>query len=34
MAKRLWILTSDDVIRKLDGDDYLIELDDPQEPVK
>ena len=28
MAKRRWILTSDDVIRELDGDDYFLELDD------
>lgn len=34
MAKRRWILTSYDVIRELDGDDYFLELDDPQEPVK
>ena len=33
MAKRPRILTTDDVIRELDGDDYFLDLDDPQEPV-
>ena len=33
MAKRPRILTTDDVIRELDGEDYFLDLDDPQEPV-
>ena len=32
MAKRPRILTAEDVICKLDGDDYFLEPDDPQEP--
>ena len=33
MAKRPRILTAEDVIHEHDGDDYFLELDDPQEPV-
>ena len=33
MAKRPRILTAEDVIHELDGDNYFLELDDPQEPV-
>ena len=33
MAKRPRILSTDDVIRELDGDDYFLNLDNPQEPV-
>ena len=33
MAKRSKILTADIVIRELDGGDYFLELDDPQEHV-
>ena len=33
MAKRPRILTTNDVLRELDGDDYFLDLDDPQEPV-
>ena len=33
MAKRPRILTAEDVIHELNGDDYFLELDDPQEPV-
>ena len=29
MAKRPRILTAEDVIHELDGDDYFLELDDP-----
>ena len=33
MAKRPRILTTNDVLRELNGDDYFLDLDDPQEPV-
>ena len=33
MAKRPRILTAEDVIHELYGDDYFLELDDPQKPV-
>ena len=33
MAKRPRILTAEDVIYELDGDNYFLELDDPQEPI-
>ena len=33
MAKRPRILTAEDVIHELDGDNYFLELDDPQDPV-
>ena len=33
MAKRPRILTAEDVIHELEGNDYFLELDDPQEPV-
>ena len=34
MAKRRRVMTSDNVIHELDGDDYFLDkLDDPQEPV-
>ena len=26
-------MTTDDVLQELDGDDYFLDLDDPQEPV-
>ena len=33
MAKRPRILTTEDVIHELEEDDYILQLDDPQEPV-
>ena len=33
MAKRPRILTAEGVIHELDGDNYFLELYDPQEPV-
>ena len=33
MTKRARILIAEDVIYELNGDDYFLELDDPQEPV-
>ena len=33
MAKRPRLLTTEDILRELDGDDYFLDLDDPQEPV-
>ena len=33
MPQRPRILTTDDILREHDGDDYFRDLDDPQEPV-
>ena len=33
MAKRPRILTTEDVIHELEEDDYILQLDDPQEPI-
>ena len=33
MARKPRILTAEDVIHELEGDNYILELDDPQEPV-